>query len=221
MQRSPSVQAVLRHHIDLMWGTTIVRGPHDITVFNRVGVGGSREGQLTSAMYFRTSRWVRSLRGKKELVEVVWVPENATLTQHSTVCSWASISTLFPVCFFCKIEVTAQQNYAWIWSMNNANSVYRNVCSFSCYRSLLLFSGSHLFLLNAVHTITILITKIIAACITLLLFDNIFHVQEGLLKLSSLTSHTVQAFSLSHSHSKSHHGAIKNTSIFSQARLQL
>jgi len=35
--------------------------------------------------------------------------------------------------------------------------------------------------------------KIIAACITVFLFDNIFHVQEGLLKLSSLTSHTVQA----------------------------
>lgn len=35
--------------------------------------------------------------------------------------------------------------------------------------------------------------KIIAACITVFLFDNIFHVQEGLLKLSSLTSHVVQA----------------------------
>lgn len=39
----------------------------------------------------------------------------------------------------------------------------------------------------------VLIMKIIAACITVVLFDNIFHVQEGLLKLSSLTSHTVQA----------------------------
>lgn len=152
---------------------------------------------------------------------MAWVPGNAALTQHTTVCSWASTSTFFPVCCFCKIEVTAQQNDAWIWSMNSANSVYRNVCSFSCYRSLLLFSGSHLFSLNAVHTITILITKIIAACITLLLFDNIFHVQEGLLKLSSLTSHTVQAFSLSHSYSKSHHRAIKNTSICSRARVPL
>lgn len=159
--------------------------------------------------------------GKKELVEMVWQPGNAALTQHTTVCCWASTSTLFPVCSFCKIEVTAQQNDAWIWSMNSDNSVYRNVCSFSCYRSLLLFSGFHLFLLDAVHTITILITKIIAACITLLLFDNIFHVQEGLLKLSSMTSHTVQAFSLSHSYNKSHHGAIKNTSVCSQARVPL
>lgn len=78
-------------------------------------------------------------------------------------------------------------------NISNTNSVYRNIYSSSCCRSLLLFSGSHLFSLDAVHTITILIMKIIAACITVLLFDNIFHVQEGLLKLSSLTSHTVQA----------------------------
>ena len=121
--------------------------------------------------------------GKKELVEVVWQPGNAALTQHTTVCCWASTSTLFPVCSFCKIEVTAQQNDAWIWSMNSDNSVYRNVCSFSCYRSLLLFSGFHLFLPDAVHTITILITKIIAACITLLLFDNIWLLRNCSLKL--------------------------------------
>lgn len=114
---------------------------------------------------------------------------NATFT----ACSWAFTSPLFPVCSFSKMEVTALQNAAWIWSISNSNSVYRNIYSSSCYRSLLLFSGSHLFSLSAVHTITILIMKIIAACIIVLLFDNIFHVQEGLLKLSSLTSHTVQA----------------------------
>lgn len=80
-----------------------------------------------------------------------------------------------------------------MWSSGNTNSVYRSICSSQCYRSLLLVYRSHLFLLSAVHQLSVLIMKIIAVCITVVLFDNIFHVQKGLLKLSSLTSHTRQA----------------------------
>lgn len=146
----------------------------------------------------------------------------AAFTQFIASWSWETTSPLFPAWSVYKTAVTAPWSSLSIWSINNTSSVYRNICSSQCYRSLQLISSSHFFFCSTLSTQSpILIMKRIAACITVVLFDNIFHVQEGLLKLSSLTSHTVQAF---YSYrviltTNLNSRAIKNICICSRARM--
>lgn len=161
-----------------------MRGPQSVTRIEREGAVWVRRGTprqccvpVVQEMGGEKTGWQRWPRSFIQCIPACW----ATTESLFCSCSFPKMKQQFcKLLFECEV-VAIPILFTGVFVPLSVTEV--------CYQSpdLIYFCS----LLSA--QLPVLIMKIIVACITVFLFDNIFHVHKGLLKLSSLTSHTRQA----------------------------